>query len=110
MAPQDLTELKAIIEMVNAPMQRSLDRSLTGQDELRRMIDHFMENLAKQEERVRAVEKDVADLYKKLDDIEKTILDHQQRKFKQTIAMQGTIILLVLGAFISYVVPLLFHR
>lgn len=113
MAPHELNELKDIIEMVNLPLSQSIGHVLTSQDELRKLIVQITSDHAKLEERVVTAEKDVGELVKKMDELQQTILGNQQKNFKQTIAVQGAILLLILGAFISYIVPVViqsFHH
>lgn len=107
MAPHEVNELKALVEMVNAPLLQALNHALHAQEDMRRLIDQTSSMQAKLEERMVSLEKDVGDLYKKLDEIEEKIIEHQQKKFTQTIAIQGTVLLLILGAFISYIVPII---
>lgn len=113
MAPIDLEEIKAIIEMVNLPMQRALERALAGQDELRREFSLLSNKQAKLEERVVVAEEDAKELSEQMEDLKKAILQHQQKGFKRTIALQAAVLSAILLPAVGYIVTLIlqsFHR
>ena len=111
MAPQDLNQIKAIIEMVNARLIKSIDHAIAGQDELRKLIDRLSQERATQQERVKSVEEDVRHLSEKIDKLEENIINSQKKRFTQVIATQGALLFLIIAGFISYLFSLPpFHR
>lgn len=100
--PPDLSEIKAIIELVNGPIMKALEHMQTAQDEMRKLIEQLSNKIVRLEERIAAVEKENIDLSKQLEEMRDEILDNQKRKFQQTIALQASILLMILGAFVTY--------
>ncbi|HEX2613994.1 MAG TPA: hypothetical protein VHL10_00755 [Nitrososphaera sp.] len=114
MSNDDIAQLKAIIEMVTAPLQQQFAHTLAGQEELRRMFDGINTNQTRLEERVKMAEDDVAALSKQIDDLKETILNEQREKFKEqkdnlkkVIGTQAALLILVAGAIISTMIPVL---
>lgn len=101
-------ELLLLVETLTKQVQNCLD----GLDKLR-VLYSDLENKLQQtyvtKEYARTMEQDTDRLEKKLDEVAKLIVNSQEKKFKQTIALQGAILLAILGAVASYVVPLLFQ-
>lgn len=111
MAPHELNELKDIIEMVNLPLIKSLERALASQDEQRKLIDRLNEKQVAQEERIKSVEEDATKIANKIDQLEENIIKDQKKRFTQVIATQAALLFLIIAGFIAYFFSLPpFHR
>ncbi len=111
--PPDFAEIKAIIELVNGPISKTLEHMQSNQEELRRIVDLLSSRLVKMEERVAIVEKDNSELSKQITEVQENILEDQRKRFRQTIALQGFILGSILVAFLSYIIPVIvqsFHH
>lgn len=103
----DFQELKTLIDVINAPYNKSLDRTLANQEELRRAFDLLAQEQVRQAERIKSVEEDEAKIYQEIKELQSRILDNQKKGFTRVIAVQGAILLAIGGTFIGYVLPLL---
>lgn len=107
MSPEERqADITAIINLVNAPIARALE----AQEILRRQVEATSAIIAGLQERFRAMEKDIEDIQEKLEEVKNAIIASQERKFKQTIAIQATILLAILSAALAYIIPVIFQR
>ena len=105
-------ELMLLIETLTKQIQSFQE----GQEHLRQ---YFIEQLKAMQiemqryalkEDIAEMEEDVSKIEQRLEEMEKKIIESQEEKFRQTIQMQGAILMLILGAFIaSFFVPQLTH-
>jgi len=105
-------ELMLLIETLVKQIQAVSD----GQENLRKyVIEQFVSMQGELhhyvlKEDMNDMEDKVVRIEKKLDDMQQKIIENQEQKFKQTIQVQATILLLIIGGFItSYFIPQLLH-
>jgi len=94
-------ELMLLIETLVKQIQGVQD----GLEKLRSELHDYAlkEDINEMEDKVSRIEK-------KLDDMQQKIIENQEQKFKQTIQLQATILLLIVGGFItSYFIPQILH-
>lgn len=99
MTPPDITpEIAAILQILNAPLQQAL----AGQEALRKEVDGLSRELALQKERNNAMSEDLTQFEQRLDAMEDKIIASQQKAANRIIAFQSAILLLIIGAAITY--------
>jgi predicted nuclease with TOPRIM domain len=111
--PREIDEIRAIVELVTAPLTQQFAHTLANQENLQRQFEQMSAVASRLEERVKVAEDDVEKISTQLADLKKSILENQQSKFKTVIRTQSAILMAVVLAIISYIVPVilqLFHH
>lgn len=87
-----------------------------GQENLRKYVVEQLTSIQNElhnytlKEDMGDMEDKVSRIEKKLDDMQQKIIENQEQKFKQTIQVQATILLLIIGGFISsFFIPQIMH-
>lgn len=115
--PPEYKELSIVIDSLVKQVQMCLESLetfrtyVTNQLEIMRAANS---EYVVAREKMKDMEKDMEDVKKQLEDVKQAILQNQEKRFARTIALQSTILLLLLGPALSYLVPLViqlfFHR
>lgn len=112
------SELKMLLDSLIAQIQQVQQRSDTLQtylqaelDKVRQAteIDALKNTQAVQQEQIRVTSDEIKDLKQQLRETKDEILKAQQDQFKRTIAVQGSLLFLILSTVIGIAVKLLFH-
>jgi peptidoglycan hydrolase CwlO-like protein len=104
--------LAAVVDMLNTPIKHTLE----NQDALRKSVDELDRRVTRQEDKITVMERDFHELKSEIkgvkdqvDQVQKNILKEQKDSSRRIIAIQATILLLVLGGFITYAFLFLPH-
>jgi hypothetical protein len=102
-------ELQLLIER----LMKQIDDCFTEVTQQRIQIQELDEKIQRTyatKEYIENMQEDIQRLEEKLDEIGKKIMSKQEEKFRQTIALQGAILLAVLAAALGYIVPLILQN
>jgi predicted nuclease with TOPRIM domain len=111
--PREVDEIRAIVDLVTAPLVQQFVHTLSNQENLQRQIEQMSVAYSRLEEKVKVAEDDVEKLSKQIADLKESLLSNQQSKFKTVIRTQSVILMAVVLAIIGYMVPVLlqvFHK
>lgn len=110
-------ELKLLLDNLIAQIQQqqarndALHTSIQGEiDKLKQAteIDALRTTQSVQQEQIRAMSEEIEKLSTQLEKMQETILKNQQDNFRRTIAVQGSILFLILTTVIGVAVKFLF--
>lgn len=97
--------IEALIKQIQAVQE--------SQEALRQFVMQQLKTMQSEyalKESVEEMGHDIDKINDKLEEIKESIIKNQEQKFKQTIAVQATVLFLIIGAFISsFFIPGIMH-